>query len=307
MALRALVPSDQLAMAVRSPGITPLVWHLNDAPGEAPEAEVLVTERPIDREQRSRIASIPGLRHVHLLSIGHEWVWDHLPDGVSVSNSRGAVEDATAELALTLALTSIRQIPAALLQKQEHTWSPIWTDSMHGSDVLVIGHGGVGKEIAARLEPFRPQSITRVASTARSESSGVTIHGVGELPLLVGGADVIFIALPDSPTTTGLVNDEFLAGMREGALLVNVGRGAVVETQALLAELECGRIRAALDVTDPEPLPPDHPLWNAPNLLVTPHMAGSTYQFVRVATQIAREQLRRLASGFEPLNPVQRP
>lgn len=304
MALRALVPTDQLADAVRGPGITPILWSLDDSPEEAPEAEALITERPRDPQQRSRLAQIPGLRHVHLLSIGHEWIWDHLPDGVSVSNSRGAVEDATAELALALALASIRKLPVALEQQRERTWSPVWTDSLHGADALILGHGGVGREIIARLEPFRPRRIIRVASRARTEGPGPAVHGVDELPALVGQADVVFVAVPDTPATVGLVDAELLAGMREGALLVNVGRGKVVDTTALLRELERGRIRAALDVVDPEPLPADHPLWSAPNCLVTPHMAGNTHQFVRIATEIAVDQLQRLAEGRDPVNLV---
>lgn len=306
MALRALVPTEQLADAVRGPGITPILWNIDDSPEEAPEAEVLITERPRDRQRRTRLTNIPGLRHVHLLSIGHEWVWAHLPDGVVVSNSRGAVEDATAELALALALACIRQLPAALEQQRNRTWSPVWTDSLHGADVLVLGHGGVGRAIIARLEPFRPRSIIRVASRARTESTGPMIHGVDELPSLVGRADIVFVAVPDTPATVGLVDADLLAAMREGALLVNVGRGTVVDTTALLQQLERGRIRAALDVVDPEPLPSDHPLWSAPNCLVTPHMAGNTQQFMRIATEIAVDQLRRLAEGREPVNLIRR-
>lgn len=304
MALRALVPSTDLAEAIRGPGIEPVVWHIDDPELDPPAADVLITERPRHHGNRPRVRDIAGLRHVHLLSIGYEWMLEHLPAGTTLSNSRGAVEDATAEHGLALILASLRQLPAAAAQQRERHWAPLWTTSLHGSHVLVLGHGGVGREICARLEPFRPAGIVPVASRARTTGGGVPVRTVPDLPELLPRADVVVVTLPHTAETEHLVDADFLARMHDGALLVSIGRGAVVDTDALVAELAAGRLRAALDVTDPEPLPPEHPLWNAPGCLVTPHMGGSTTEFMRLASELAAEQARRLASGRTPLHLV---
>lgn len=302
MVLRVLVPSASFAESIRAPAVEPIVWHINDDPSEAPAAEVLVTERPLEFTHRARVAPIPGLRHVHLLSIGYEWVLEHLPPGVTLSNSRGAVEDATAEHGIALVLAALRNLPEAAEQQRRSEWAPLWTTSLHGSVVLVLGHGGVGREIIARLGPFRPAAVIPVASRARTLDTGLRIHGPAELPDLLPRADVVIVTLPDEPSTVRLIDAAFLARMRDGALVVNIGRGRVVDTAALLTELRSCRLRAALDVTDPEPLPSDHPLWDAPGCLITPHMAGNTGQFVALATDLTIEQLRRLSAGQEPLH-----
>ncbi len=302
MALRVLVPSARLAEALRGPGLEPFVWHINDDPQDAPPADVLVTERPRDVARRARVARIEGLRHVHLLSIGYEWVLEHLPAAVTLSNSRGAVEESTAEHAVALILAALRGLPASADQQLRHEWAPLWTTSLLGSVVLVLGHGGVGAELTARLAPFRPASVIPVASRARILADGRRVHGAGDLPELLPAADVVVVTLPHTDETTHFVDAGFLARMKDGALLVNVGRGPVVDTAALLAELGSGRLRAALDVTDPEPLPARHPLWDAPGCLITPHIAGNTSEFLRLATELTVEQMGRLSRGETPLN-----
>lgn len=304
VALRVLVPSADLAKAVGGPGVEAVIWHIDDDGLPAPDADVLITERPRRHEHRPRIGQITGLRHLHLLSLGYEWVLDHLPVGVAVSNSRGAVEDATAEHGLALILASLRALPAAVDQQRRGEWAPLWTSSLHGSTVVVLGHGGVGREVVSRLEPFRPASILPVASRARTTYAGLRVHAMGELPAVLPRTDVVVVTLPHTPETERLVDEKFLSALPDGALLVNIGRGAVVDTDALLAEVAAGRLRAALDVTDPEPLPAGHPLWTAPGCLVTPHMAGNTDEFLRLATGIAVEQVRRLASGRDPVHRV---
>ncbi|WP_336715498.1 2-hydroxyacid dehydrogenase [Arthrobacter sp. USHLN218] len=302
MVLRVLVPSARLADAIRSAQVEPIVWHINDDPHEAPPADVLVTERPREHSHRVRVARIPDLQHVHLLSIGYEWVLEHLPPHVTLSNSRGAVEDAAAEHAVALILAALRNLSCAAEQQHRHEWKPLWTTSLHGSVVLVLGHGGVGQEVIARLKPFRPAAIIPVAGRARTTDTGTRIHGPEELPALLPQADIVVVTLPHEPSTERLIDPAFLARMRDGALLVNIGRGRVVDTDALLNELRSGRLQAALDVTDPEPLPSDHPLWDTPGCLITPHMGGNTDQFVRLATDLTIEQLHRLASGQPPLH-----
>ncbi|MGO2003975.1 MULTISPECIES: 2-hydroxyacid dehydrogenase [Micrococcaceae] len=304
LVLRVLVPSAALAHDISGPGVQAIIWHIDTDTSPAPAADVLVTERPRFPAHRSRVSAIPGLRHVHLLSIGYEWVLEHLPAGTTLSNSRGAVEDATAEHALALILASLRDLPVAAQQQHRHHWSPLWTTSLHGSVVMVLGYGGVGQEVAARLEPFRPAAVLPVASRQRTTATGVQVNGTQELPALLPRADVVVVTLPHQESTERLVDAAFLAALGDGALLVNIGRGAVVDTDALVAELQAGRLRAALDVTDPEPLPAGHPLWDAPGCLLTPHMAGNTHEFLRRSAALTVEQVRRLASGREPLHLV---
>ncbi|PQZ97308.1 dihydrofolate reductase [Arthrobacter sp. MYb224] len=299
-----LVPNGRLAMKLDLPGITPIYWHLNDSDEAAPEADMLITERPLQVERRARVAQIPGLRHVHLLSLGYEWILEHLAPGVSLSNSRGAVEDATAEHTLALVLASLRELPAAGAQQLKRDWNPLWGGTLHGATVLLLGFGGVGQEIYQRLLPFKPKEVFAVASRARQLANGTPVHGIDELPELLPQAQVVIVALPDAPSTRGLVDAGFLAQMPDQALLVNVGRGPVLDSDALLAELQSERLHAALDVTDPEPLPVAHPLWSAPNCLITPHIAGNTLMFIDLAMNLAVEQAQRLAAGDDPLHVV---
>ncbi|MFJ2621018.1 2-hydroxyacid dehydrogenase [Glutamicibacter sp. NPDC087344] len=304
MTLRVLVPWQRLVDGMRLPGIEPILWHINDDPHDAPEAEVLVTERPANPDQRARVARIKGLKHVHLLSIGYEWVLEHLPQGTTLTNSRGAVEDATAEHCLALILASLRELPKALEQQRQRRWERTWTSSLHGSTVLLLGAGGVGSAISARLHAFKPARVITVASTARTLPDSRVIHGIDEVIELLPQADVVVVALPHTARTENLVDTQFLSHMRDGCLLVNVGRGAIVDTDALLEELNSGRIRAALDVTNPEPLPSDHPLWVAPNCLITPHMAGDTAEFLNLVSELAIEQVRGIVAGKKPFNVV---
>jgi phosphoglycerate dehydrogenase-like enzyme len=165
--------------------------------------------------------------------------------------------------------------------------------------VLIIGAGGVAEAMARRFAPFEVE----VSMVGRSARDGV--HSVAELPDLLPYADVVVLAVPLSEQTRGLVDAEFLAYLPDGALVVNVARGPVVDTDALLAELESGRLVAALDVTDPEPLPPGHPLWQAPNVLVVPHVGGASSAFFPRAYALINRLLNALAAGEDPPNVVQ--
>ena len=304
MTLRVLVPWQRLVDALQIPGIEPILWHINDDPEDAPEAEVLVTERPSNPERRTRVARIKGLQHVHLLSIGYEWVLEHLPQHATLTNSRGAVEDATAEHCLALILASLRELPQALEQQREQRWERIWTSSLHGSVVLLLGAGGVGSAITERLAPFRPAQVITVASKSRTLDDGTLVHGIDAIEALLPQADVVIVALPHTAWTEKLVDARFLSQLGDGALLVNIGRGPIVDTEALLQELDRGQLRAALDVTDPEPLPSGHPLWTAPNCVVTPHMAGDTGEFLKLVSELAVRQVRGMLAGDEPFNIV---
>ncbi|MFD1377570.1 2-hydroxyacid dehydrogenase [Micrococcus antarcticus] len=304
MALRVLLPWQDLVDRLRLPGIEPILWHIDDDPKDAPPADVLVTERPSNPELRSRVSRVKGLKHVHLLSIGYEWVLEHLPEQVSLTNSKGAVEDATAEHCLALVLASLRQLPQVGQQQRERQWTRTWTGSLHGSRVVLLGSGGVGSEIRARLLPFKPAELTSFARTERVHEQGYPIYSLERLWAFLPTADVVIVALPHTPETEQLVDTEFLSSMKDGSLLVNVGRGLIVDTDALLPELQAGRLHAALDVTDPEPLPANHALWSAPNCIITPHMAGDTGQFISLVSEMAVNQVIAFAHGGELANQI---
>lgn len=302
--LRVLVPWQRLVDELTIPGIEPILWHINDAPEDAPSADVLVTERPSNPQLRSQVSRIKGLKHVHLLSLGYEWVLEHLPEKVSLTNSKGAVEDATAEHCLALILASLRQLPQVGKQQRERNWTRTWTSSLHGSQVVLLGAGGVGSEIRSRLLPFNLAEITVFVRTERVHEQGYKIHSLDQLWAFLPLADVVIVALPHTQETEQLIDAPFLSSMKDGSLLVNVGRGPIVDTEALLTELQTGRLHAALDVTDPEPLPADHPLWSAQNCIITPHMAGDTEQFISLVSELAINQVIDFAHGEEIANQI---
>lgn len=250
------------------------------------------------------LATLPRLRVVQLPSAGFEHAVPHVPAGVTVCNGRGVHSAGTAELAVALILAVQRDLVGSVRAMERGEWHNPFGSSLADRRVLVVGAGSVADAVVARLAPFEVD-LVRVARTARDTPQG-RVHGVDELPALVAAADVVVLTVPLDEGTHHLVDAGLLARMKDGALLVNVARGKVVDTDALLAELRSGRLRAALDVTDPEPLPPEHPLWHAPNVLVTAHQGGNTdATFPRVAA-LVRRQLETLLAGGEPLNVVAR-
>jgi phosphoglycerate dehydrogenase-like enzyme len=240
---------------------------------------------------------MPALRVVQLMSAGAD-VWiDRVPPGTTLCDGRGVHDSSTSEWAAAAILACTRGLPGfALAQAQRH-WTHGPTDELAGKRVLIVGAGSIGSALAARLAPFDVE-ITLVARRARAG-----VHSVDELPRLLPHADIAVLIVPLTPGTRGLAGAEFLAALPDGALLVNAARGPVVDTEALVKELSSGRIRAALDVTEPEPLPADHPLWTMPNVLLTPHVAGAVPGLRRRAYRLVGEQLRRYAAG-EPLDNV---
>jgi len=241
--------------------------------------------------------SLPDLRVVQLMSAGADaWV-GKLPEQVTLCDARGVHGGSTSEWAAMALLAATRDLPRFVRAQDEGRWDQSPTGELAGSRVLVVGAGDVGESLARRLTPFDVE-VTLVARRARDG-----VHGVDELPDLLPRADAVVLVIPLTSATEGLVDAAFLARMRDGALLVNAARGPVVRTEDLLAELRSGRLRAALDVTDPEPLPEGHPLWTAPGLLLTPHVAGSVPGLQRRAYELIGTQLRRYAAG-EPLENV---
>ncbi|RAJ63397.1 phosphoglycerate dehydrogenase-like enzyme [Streptomyces sp. Amel2xB2] len=245
------------------------------------------------------------LRVVQTLTAGIDHVAGAVPDlpaGTLLCNARGVHDASTAELALALTLAALRQLPAFVRAQDAEEWSPGVHDALADKSVLIVGYGAIGSAVEDRLVPFEVAEVTRVARTARQAPRG-PVHALGELPRLLPGADVAVLCTPLTEETRGLVDAGFLSRMKDGALLVNVARGGVVETDSLLAEASSGRLRAALDVTDPEPLPAGHPLWHAPGVLITPHVGGPTTAFLPRAKRLLRAQLDRWARG-EPLQHI---
>ena len=214
---------------------------------------------------------------MQIQSAGFEDFIDGLPPGVALCNAAGVHDASTAELALTLTLASIRQIPDFVAAQRSSTWPPLTLHhALADRRVLVLGYGNIGRAVVRRFLPFEV-SVTAVASRPRQGDGLVdTVHGIDELPDLAARHDVLVVIVPLTDATRGLVDAEVLARLPDGALVVNVARGPVVDTDALVAECATGRLRAALDVTDPEPLPQGHPLWTTPGVLITPHVGGAT-------------------------------
>jgi phosphoglycerate dehydrogenase-like enzyme len=257
---------------------------------------------PYDRgpEPPKLIRELPSLRVVQSLSAGVETLVPLLPAGVRLANGRGLHDLSVAEHALALIHAAQRDLPRWFAQQARGEWVREHTRSLADSRVLLVGHGSIGQAIERQLLAAEAL-VTRVASRARPDAG---VHGVAELPALLPAADIVVLVLPDTPATRGLLGRAELAALPDDALVVNVGRGTAIDTGALLAETRAGRLRAALDVVEPEPLPADHPLWTVPGVVLTPHIAGGSASFYPRAKRLAGEQLRRYARGEELLNLV---
>ncbi len=243
------------------------------------------------------IPRMSRLEVVQTLSAGVDNVQQAVPDGVTLCNGRGIHDTSTAELTLTLILASLRGVPEFVRAQDRREWKPRWRPALADRRVLLVGHGSIGQAIEARLLAFEVD-VTRVARTAREG-----VHPIADLADLLPEADVVVLIVPLTDATQGLMDATMLARMKDGALLVNLARGPVVVTDDLLAELHAGRITAALDVVDVEPLPADSPLWEAPGLLITPHVGGASSAMWPRAHRLVRDQLHRYAAG-EPLHNV---
>lgn len=240
-----------------------------------------------------------GVKVVQTLTAGIDHIApavSRMPSGTRLCNARGVHDAGTAELALALTLASLRGIPDFVRGQDAGEWRFRRYEALADKTVLIVGYGGVGSAVEERLVGFEPERVLRVARTARDSARG-PVHALTSLPELLPCADVVLLCTPLTDETHQLAGPGFLSRMKDGALLVNVARGGVVDSSALLAEVESGRLFAALDVTDPEPLPPHHPLWNAPGTLISPHVGGATSAFLPRAERLLRRQLTRWAAG----------
>lgn len=252
------------------------------------------------------LAAMSSVRVVQTLSAGIDHVEPglaSLPAGVRLCNAKGVHEASTAELALALVLASLRGIPGFVRGQDAEDWRAGFYPALADKSVLIVGYGSIGAAIEDRLAPFECARVARVARSARTTERG-EVRALTDLPALLPDADVVILSTPLTERTKGLVGADFLSRMKDGALLVNVARGPVVDTKALIAEVESGRITAALDVTDPEPLPAGHPLWHLPGVLISPHVGGSTSAFMPRAKRLLAAQITAFAAGAPLRNVV---
>ncbi len=249
-----------------------------------------------------RVGEMTSLKAVQLLSAGYDNFLPFLPDGVQLCNAAGVHDASTAELAVGLALASTRHLDLYARNMPTGSWRNDFTTSLADRHILIVGYGRIGAAIEQRLAGFEPGSITRVARRART--GDVPVHPIEELHSLLPHAEVVFVITPLTPATEHLIGAAELALLPDGALVVNTARGKVVDTQALLAETRTGRISAALDVTDPEPLPSGHELWRIPGVLISPHVGGQSSAFWPRMERMVRGQLVRFAAGEPLLNVV---
>jgi phosphoglycerate dehydrogenase-like enzyme len=266
-------------------------------PGSAGEVEVVVLPFGVPASRMPVLAKLPRLRLIQLMSAGAEQAIPFVPPGVTLCNARGAHDPAVAEWIMTVILAQLRKLPRFMAAQLAGTWDPAGGELLAGQTALIVGYGSIGEAVERLLTPFG----VMVERIARHTRPGVST--MADLPALLPGADIVVLLVPLTPATDGLVDARFLGQMHDGALLVNAARGSIVDTDALLEQLQSGRLRAALDVTDPEPLPAGHPLWSAPGLLLTPHVAGALTTGMHRVMAIVKDQLERYAAGL-PLHDV---
>ena len=296
------LPDSHLRTAVGElpAGVEVVEWAL-DGPAPRPRFDIVVTPYMGGTDRLAHLAGVET-RLVQSQSIGYDGVDQVLPAGHVFANAASVHETSTAELTLALILASQRGIPDFVRAADAGEWAPAHHPSLADRTVLLLGYGGVGQAIESRLLAFET-TVIRVARTARNDERGA-IYGFDSLSELLPQADIVVVGVPLTAETTHLVDDAFLAQMRDDSLLVNIARGPVADTAALLAHATSGRLRLALDVTEPEPLPAGHPLFALPNVLISPHVGGASSAMLPRMARLVREQIERMLRDETPLNVV---
>jgi phosphoglycerate dehydrogenase-like enzyme len=298
---RVLVPwqeiRDELDRdALAAAGLRAEVFS-GDEPGPPDLGDVVFFTVPYDRPFGTEpLDRMPGLRVVQALTAGYEHLNGRIPARATLCNARGLHDASTAEHALGLLIAAQRELPRWIRAQDDRRWEHAHTRSLAGSRVIVVGYGSIGAALGARLQACEAD----VVPVARRPRPREGVHGQAELDDLLPSADAVVLVTPLTEETRGLLDARRLALLPDGALVVNVGRGPVLDTEAMTAEASAGRLRAALDVTDPEPLPSGHPLWGCPGVIITPHVAGGADAFYPLAARFVVQQVRRFAAG-EPL------
>lgn len=294
--------ADRLRTAFQGLDVTFVNWDGASAPGE--NVDLIIAPLSLNASGLARLAGTHNApeRPQPLLqwhSIGYNAVEEHLPTGIRFANAAGVYEESTAELALTLILMQERNAARILDAQRRAVWEPFWVEGLASRHVVILGAGGVANAIVRRLLAFGA-SVDRYARSERTDALG-HVHALADLSTeALYAADVLILAVPLTEDTHHLLGTTMLAQLRDGTLVVNVARGSVADTQAILAE--AGRLRFALDVTDPEPLPQNHPLWSQPSVLISPHMGGHMRTVAPLMRKLCRTQAKRLLAGEEPLN-----
>ncbi len=298
------VPEEYLAeaLATLTTPVEVLLWRL-DTPSPRDSIDVVVPHYMAPRAQFEFLRDV-HTRLVQFQSIGYDGIADILPPGTVFANAASVHEGSTAELAVALILASQRGLPDYQRAAERGRWEPDVRDGLADRRVLLVGYGGVGRAIEQRLAPFEVE-ITRLARHARREGDHV-VHGWSALPALLSEAEVVVLSLPLDDSTRHLVDAAFLAQLRNDSLVVNVGRGPVVVTPDMVREASSGRLRFALDVVEPEPLPEGHPLFALANVVISPHVGGATSAMRPRMARLLLSQVERLQRGEEPINVVLR-
>ena len=294
MSLLVALPESDMLERLRPQvpdGVELVVWRAGDEPlGRM--IDLLVMPYAVRYDALAQMAGL--VRHAQGQSLGYDGADKFLPEGMTLSNSIGVHEGPTAEMAMTLLLASQRGWPTVGRNQVLEKWERAWYPGLIGARVLLLGVGGIGGEFAKRIAPFGV-TLTKVASTARDD-----IHGIDELPELLPTADVVVIAIPYSERNDKFVDGAFMDRLPHGALIVNVSRGRIVDTDALVERVRSGALRSALDVVDPEPLPEGHPLWSLPGSLISPHHGGQISSMSSRVDPLVLHQISRLVAGERP-------
>lgn len=296
------VPTDELRadLGELPDGVEVVVW---DMTGAAPRDRFDMVVPPymsMDDVIESLSEIEVGL--VQGQSIGYDNVEGRLPEGIVFANALSVHETATSELAVALTLAAQRRLPDFVRAQDRGEWTGGGAPGLADARVTLLGFGGVGRAIAARLKPFEVD-LRAVASHGRLQDE-VEVFPLGKLYEVLAETDILVASLPGGEATRHVIDDRALAALPDGALVVNVGRGPLIDTDALVDHVRRGRIRAALDVTDPEPLPEGHPLWSLDGVLIAPHVGGATDAMRPRIARLVRQQIERLHRGEEPLNVV---
>jgi phosphoglycerate dehydrogenase-like enzyme len=303
--IRVWLPDPPEALGAPLPdGMIADVWTGGEPlPDSADEVEAIVLPFGVRPDLLAKVARLPSLKLIQLRSAGADTVLPFIPDNVTLCNARGAHDPATSEWAVGVIVAQLRNLPRFVKAQRVGRWDRVMSQPVAGKHVLIVGYGSIGGAVERRLTGWEV-TVERIARRARPATADTPdIKSIDELDEALPRADVVVLLVPVTDETRGMVNAKFLAAMKDGALLVNAARGAIVDTDALLWELNSGRLKAALDVTDPEPLPDGHPLWRAPGLLLTPHVGGMVDDGTDRANAVVLAQLARYAAG-EPLHNV---
>jgi phosphoglycerate dehydrogenase-like enzyme len=276
-----------------------------DMSGPAPRQHIDIVVPPYLKSWEC-LTNLEGLDVglVQCLTLGYDGVAEFLPKNMVFANAASVHETSTAEMTMALILASQRYIPDFVRAAEAGRWAPSWHPSLADRTVLLVGYGGVGRAIESRLLPFET-TVLRLARHKRTDEHG-RVYGLDSLHELLPMSDVVVVAVPLDESTHHFVDAEFLSLMPDASLFVNISRGGVADTDALLAEARSGRIRLALDVTDPEPLPDGHPLFGLANVLISPHVGGMSSAALPRITRLLHRQIERLRRGEAPMNVVMR-